>query len=181
MPITLTELSELLATKRGCQFITMTCRTVPAMNKRGNPLFGRLEKLATVNGAINWNYTNAVNNRRRREGVTPNFTAEPRVWGVRLPGLPFVEYKGKLYLELKVERSVEYVYLVDGKITPKEKVTPYLIQSTGNPRQDLIKEVMLRDYALETIEQIKVGGRVYDVKGSVNLQALRDIGVIKNA
>lgn len=58
---------------------------------KSNPFFGRVTKIAHVNGMINWLYENAVNKQRLREeqptddeGAIEPFIAEPRPWGKRL-------------------------------------------------------------------------------------------------
>lgn len=58
---------------------------------KSNPFYGRVTKIAHVNGMINWLYENAVNRQRGREeqptdddGEIVPFTAEPRPWGKRL-------------------------------------------------------------------------------------------------
>jgi len=162
--ITQRQLAGLLAERRGAQAVTIIARTVPEMRKTNNPWYGRTEKVARVNGMVNWRYENAVNNQRAREGNQEPFAAEPRKWGQRIIGCPFVEYRGELYLEVKVERSIEYQYYVDGKPVDAAVIAPYLPKRQESGRQDVERPVVLRDYKLATIEQIAIGGKLFVIE-----------------
>lgn len=71
--------------------MTIVARTNPTLvGGKSCPLAG-LEKVATVNGVINWSYENSVNNQRLREGgptddsgEVEQFVSAPRAWGRRL-------------------------------------------------------------------------------------------------
>lgn len=134
--ITTVELKELLYNVRGAKMVSFIARTEPDMvGGKSCPLAG-LTKVAHVNGVINWNYTNAVNNQRMREeqplnenGEVEEFVAEPRKWGRRLHELlaegrrptrmlPFVQHiKGtkwdgeRITAEEFAEVPVENLYL----------------------------------------------------------------------
>lgn len=165
--------------RKSAQIVTITARTEPKLLKgsgRGqpaaNPYFGNCVKVAKVNGIINWRYTNAVNNQRAREwqpldeqGHLEHFEAEPRAWGERQEGLPFVEHKGRLYLELKVERSLGHDYFDnDGEPLPAEQVEPWLPKRSEGKRQQVDRPVILRDYAIESITALTAGGQSYEVE-----------------
>ena len=179
--ITREQLVELLTTlateRRSASIVTITARTVPKVKKgsgRGqapaNPYFGRCEKVARVNGIVNWRYANAVNNQRAREHDGPiedleHFEAEPRRWGQRQDGLPFVEHGEKLYLELKVERSLDHSYFASdtGEQFDNEAVEEWITRRDESGRQDVERPVILRDYGIESITHIKTGGIEYEV------------------
>lgn len=179
------QLHDILLDIRGATFVTIVARTVPKLLKTGNPYLG-CTKVARVNGMINWVYANSVNNQRKREstpvdkaGEVIPFVPEARRWGqrrfidsegnaiydsvaaVRLS--PFVDHKGIVYLELKVERSIEYSYELNGEVITAEQIKPFLPKRKEGRRQQVEKTVILRDYTLSNIEEISVNGEHYEL------------------
>lgn len=141
-----------------------------------NPYRGKVHKISHVNGVINWRYANAVNNQRMREeqpldeeGNVEHFEALPRKWGQRISRedgtiTPLVEHKGRHYLELKVERSLGHEYRDDeGNVYDDETITPWLRKRSKSSRQQTDKEIILRDYALDSINEIRMDGEVFQV------------------
>ena len=187
--ITVKQLTEKLDATRGARFVTIVSRTEPAMVKKHretgepNPYYGAT-KISRVNGCINWCYENSVNNQRQREGNAEHFHPEARRWGqrrfynaegqpvydrtasVRLS--PFVDHKGWVYLELKVQNCIEHRYeATDGTVLTDEQVAPYL-PLKGESRQGVDKEVILRDYTMDkdgkcNIMSITMDGETYHV------------------
>lgn len=81
-------LRDMLFNQVGATFVTFIARTEPKLKGgKKNRLHG-LQKVANVNGTINWIYENAVNNQRGREAeegeLIEAFEALPRTWGQRL-------------------------------------------------------------------------------------------------
>ena len=166
-------LEDVIAGLKGATFVTIESATDPRMVKKHretgeiNPYLGAV-KVSRVNGIVNWIYSNSVNNQRTREGVVNDFVAEPRKWGERrllASGniSPFVDHKTNVYLELKVERSLGYHYeMPDGTIVPSQNIQPYLpVKKAG--RQGVDKEVILRDYRLDSITSITVNSERYEM------------------
>lgn len=171
------ELADLLRNARGATIVTVEARTEPRLLARHpvsgqpNPLKGNLIKVSRVNGIINWGYEGSVNRQRAREEMTPDFEALPRKWGFRLPGTPLVEHDGRLYLELKVERSLDHRYeTFDGLELDSADVEAYLPQRSAS-RQGVSRQVILRDYALDNIISIRMGGMTYIVSSAVDIAA----------
>jgi len=159
--ITKGELATLLSGIRGATFATLITETDARLKKTGNP-FGDVRKVSRVNVCLGFQYEAAVNRQRTREGSEADFEAAPRQWGQRLPGSMLVEHKGKLYLETKVERSLGCVYLdAKGKELSAEQVAPFLPARSGSSRQETEKEILVRDYALESIRSLSFGGEQY--------------------
>lgn len=162
---------ELVAVLRGhlakASFCTLMSRTMPVMNKTigrrtPNPYYGRTFKVAKVHGIINWRYESAVNRQRERENKEPDFEALPRSWGQRLEGQPFVEYEGRLYLEIKVQMILEHYYeTLDGLRLDLSHVESFLPQRRPQSRQGLNKEVVLRDYAIDSVVELHAYGNEY--------------------
>lgn len=159
--LTTTALVEVLATVKGATFATLITETDARLKKTGNP-FGPVRKVSRVNVCLGFQYESAVNRQRTREGTVADFEAAPRQWGTRLPGSMLVEHKGKLYLETKVERSLGCVYLdASGKELTAEQVAPFLPARSESTRQETEKEILVRDYALESLRSVSFGGEQY--------------------
>jgi len=159
MGMKLGELKAALASRKGTSFVTIVALTDPRMRKRGNPYIGRVQKRSTVNGAIGWIYQNSVNRERARENLEPDFEAFPRKWGQRIKGTPFVEHKGKTYLELKVERALSTEYLLDGEVVDKSVIEEWLPKrKPEGERQEVDRPIILRDYDLANIKAITFDG-----------------------
>ena len=125
-------------------------------------------KQSHVNGFIGWNYENAVSRQQIREGGEGTFQVKPRKWGERVVGTPLVEHKGNTYLELKVEKVVktDYFQVDDGKITPCQKGDIAHLMRKPSPNgghQGVTKEIILRDYDLSNIVELRIGGVVYQI------------------
>lgn len=154
--------------------LTIISRTIPVLRQTSpvdgslNPWWdafkaGKLTKVATVNGVVYWIYANAVNRRREKNDLEPDFVPKQRQWGHRLPKSGLVEHikdgERKLYLELQVTRSVGYRYELAGQVLLPQLVNLYLpkkpdpAEGQGLPMGE---GVMLRDYGLKTLEQIRV-------------------------
>jgi len=188
---TLAGFRSMLFNVRGAKPVTIVTRTEPTLTGgKKCPLAG-LVKVSTVNGMINFNYENAVNRQRSREGNDEVFEAVSRKWGRRLyetpenetrrnpRHLPFVAKNWKeetisvdefneipndeLYLEMKVENSGDYIYMLNGVEIPKEQVAPYLPKKKEGERQEVEKTVILRDYKIENVEQITIDGESYKI------------------
>jgi len=150
--------------------VTIVSRTEPAMRKRGNPYLGKLFKVSTVSGTLNWHYTAEVNKQRDREGgfeivdgvptvkEVETFVAKERKWGTRLPNSPFVEHKGNFYLEMKVNESQGHQYrdenneLVEGEALEKRKA--FFSKKSSSSRQGVENQIILRDYRFDRITAI---------------------------
>lgn len=153
------QLRKNLEKKKGARIVSFIAETVPDMRKTGNPFIGKVKKVSHVNGLINWIYSNAVNRQREREEKVPDFVPLRRSWGERLRGRPFVAHKGRLYLEVKVQKSIKHEYFIDGKPATEqeqEEIKSFLSKKEEGTRQQLDNPVILRDYKLENIKQVSI-------------------------
>ena len=184
--ITAAELVNILDAKRGAFFVTITARTeekkllkrtVKAMadsELKARLMSGPLMKTSRVNGLLNWSYENAVNNQRCREAVdgepAPHFDSHARAWGVRVIRengtlTPFVSHNGALYVELKIQKSLDHEYDVAG-----EPINTVVIHGLLEPaksdsgRQEVERPVILRDYTLTNITAITIDGVEYTIR-----------------
>ena len=160
--ITKKELLALVQSVRGATFATIVTRTDARLKKTGNP-FGPVSKVARVNVTLGFQYEAAVNRQRDREGSVSDFEAAPRQWGERI-GPMLIEHKGKIYLETKVERSLGHEYRdSQDRILPDADVAPFLPARKPSARQETEKEILVRDYALDSIAGITFRGEDYVV------------------
>jgi hypothetical protein len=182
---------------RGAFFITLFTRTPPRMAKGGrkhpeNPYFGRVEKRSHVQVIGGWNYENAVNNARARlfdendgpifedgqvippvtrSGDPEHFTPEPRQWGDRLKGLPFVVHTKKgdtketYYFEAGIRKVLSKPeFRLDGEVIDKSLIAPWLQDEDAEAtakHQGLTVEsrIILRDYKVDNIHALRFCGR----------------------
>lgn len=162
MNIVQAQLVNYLTAIKGAVIVTLTTETEPAMRKTDNPFVGTVKR-SRVNGVINWSYEKSVNRQRGREELGADFVAEPRKWGERLPCSPLVAHKDKLYLELKVERSLDHSYWFNGREVAESDLKPFFPVKKEGARQGVTKAIILRDYALDSIRSITVGGETYTI------------------
>lgn len=168
-----TELTAILNSLGGATICTIDAKTTPDLLKRGNPYAGRVCKISRVNGLLNWIYGAAVNRQREKEGQpldeygrVEHFQVAPRQWGQRLEKTPFVMYRDKLYVEVKVQKSLGHQYrdIETNDIIPDSLLEPFLPKRSEGKRQELENPIVLRDYSLESITGIQIRGRFYEVE-----------------
>lgn len=159
-------------------FVGLTTETVPDMRKTDNPFFGRVTKRSFTTVQIGASYANAVNNRREKEGVADiePFTPKPRKWGVRINGTPLVihvkkgEDKPRYYMECRVlQTNHEPQYYLDGRfvdsIPLRDQILSFISPKSSNAAwQGVADEIILRDYALDSIVQVKMDKETYVIE-----------------
>lgn len=175
--ITRDQLIVKLASLRGSQIVTLTTETDARLRKthptlkvggkaaRSPYADDSVTKVSRVNVVINFTYQNAVNRQQCREGNAGDFVAQPRQWGERVEGTPFVQHKGRLYVECKVERVVgETEFRVNGLPIDRSEIADYLPASRSSAEhQGVDREIVLRDYALDSILAVTMGGETFEV------------------
>lgn len=152
------DLLNFLIEHKGANIISFRSTTEPKVKKTAP--FINLRKGSHVNGIIGFNYSNSVNNQRLREGNEEKFEAHPRAWGERIGTSPVIEHKGQYYLEIKVEKTLTNPeYFDDNGPVEAEAVKPHLYARSPSKRQETDKEIILRDYKLESLDQIRINGK----------------------
>lgn len=155
--ISVREFQAMILETKGSTVVTLTALTVPDYRKTGCPFKNNIQKLARVNGFLNWVYEDAVNRQRVRENKPANFEAEPRAWGTQLKQTCFISHvtragDHKLYLKFKVQTVLNIAYLtLDGQDIPETEVEPWLNEKERNYRQGLQREVVERDYTVANL------------------------------
>lgn len=143
---------------------TIVAITEPKMNKKDNPFFGRVKKLQVSNVFINFSYEKSVNRARAKEDKETDFVAHARTWGKRITNTPLVEHNGSYYLECRFMNASKPTYLVDNIEADIAILKSFLPSSYSNAAtQGLEKEVIIRDFKVENIKEIKVLGEHFQV------------------
>lgn len=175
--ITRVELEEKLlniSRPQPCSFVAVTePKQVKKHRETGEPNpFTNLTKRSRVSAFIGFNYQNSVNNQRLREGtptdqddVVEFFEPAPRAWGHHVGESPMIEHNtnGRRYMQVKVQRSLGHEYRDGDQLIEPETVQPFLTKTGKSRRQQVENEVIVRDYGLDTIQQITVGGETYEI------------------
>lgn len=157
----------------GARFATIVSTTDARVKKTSNdgsttnPHFKDTAKTAKTLILINHIYANSVNNQRTREELEADFTPAPRAWGSRIPGTSFVEHKGSLYLETKVEQSLGYIYTVKstGEPLDADTVHSFITPRKESGRQKVENPVIIRDYKVDNIEYATFNGQTVRLVG----------------
>lgn len=152
---------DLIKGSKGATFITFIAETTPKLPK-SNPYHGRLTKRSEVNAQINFNYENAVNNRLQVEGKDKDFETKGLKWGDKNYCNSIVENKGEFYLQVRVLKSLESEYFVDGKLADKNEIKNHLPERKSYAdAQGVEKEIVVRTYKISNIKEVTMNGFNY--------------------
>ena len=148
--------------------IGVCTRTVePLTGGKGNDQQTRVEKHVEKSNVMVFTnqkqngYDNMVKRRLTKEGKNPeSFKIGERRWGTRIPNTPFVEHKGKLYMEVIFLRAGETSYTLDGAPIAKEDIQG--LKSSSNGEQGgLNDKVIIRTYKISSLVSITINGIKY--------------------
>jgi hypothetical protein len=163
--------------EKGARPLTVVISSVKPLNKKNRqtkekcPFGESVIKISRMNGILNFNYENAVNSQRKREGAALTFKAAKPAWyesieqgGKFLKGV--VRSKANHsdeYLKLKLEKvlATTYVSATTGKPIEPELLTPYLSESTGGIKQDLNKPIIPLTISLNNLLSFVCDGNRY--------------------
>lgn len=180
--INLNQLRDILAGVTHAMPFSATALTDAKARKTDNPL-GTIRKLTRVNGMVGAIYERAVQRQEVREGATtPTFQAKERQWGERISSaLIFKDSKegGSFYMSAQLNPSLKPkpLYLVERQTSPsarpklvavsREEVAPYLPPDRSKEKaasQGLEKELVYRDYRLDSLISLSLNGQKYRVR-----------------
>ena len=174
--ITKSKLQKILSKVNHSTFLSFTALT-NVKTPAGAPA---IKKLSRVNVCVG-DYGNAVRNRQVKEGVEPTFKTHPRKWGKRV-GIALIEHENKdgdlkHYISAQVLKAKSPIYLMEhaplrkgGKTrlmgVTKDQIAQWLPSyRSAAEAQGLEKEVVYRDFSLDSITCLSAGGEVYKVVG----------------
>jgi hypothetical protein len=135
------------------------------MNKRNNPLFGRVKKLSGWGFDTNGDYAHKVNLQREREGLSADFEALP-TWAEKINDIIYRHKTETEKLYMSVFPSVNFgtfvSYFVDGRpATESEMATirEFTPEKSESSRQGTEKKVPIRRPSLNNILLASLGGK----------------------
>jgi len=170
--VKLRNLQRELVEHKGARIISLITVTEAPLNKEGKEQYGKVFKIAHVNGIVNFNFMNAINKQREKEGREADFVPEKRAWGTKLEGTPFVSHirktdgKHELYLEIKVEKVVDTGYRREnGDFIQPLEIWPFIRKSKSTLEyQKISKEVIVRTYNVKNIISVTIDGVTHVVE-----------------
>lgn len=163
------ELIDFLKNFKSSKRVTMVTKTEVALNKKDvdtktipspwakKPLY----KVSILEGEINFDYEDRVNDQLLIEGKKPGFQAAEAVWGQSLSkSLDF--HNEMYYLKVIPEANlVDPTYEeADGTKVLKEEFKAFVPKSNSTSRQGTKEEVPYRKYKLSSIIHFKIPGIV---------------------
>jgi len=152
----------------GATFIGIDTLTKPELlGGKKNPHKDRITKLMEgANCMIFQNlekngYAEKVKRHLIKEGKDPeSFQLSPRVWGTRIPGTPFVEHNGKMYLELIFLTPGRVTYLLDGKVIDKSEIIGLKPHQEGE-QGGLENKVIIRTVSVDNILKVRIDNNFF--------------------
>ncbi|MBK8583851.1 MAG: hypothetical protein IPL86_19180 [Flavobacteriales bacterium] len=178
LKLTNTQLINRLKKTEECTFISLRAVVEPEMRKTCNPFHGRVLKVVTAAGSINFRYSRVVNSQRIREGKPADFKAKMRQWGEKLDDCPLIKHvnawgRVSYYLDIKIQSRVDqYRDIETGRLITKDQLLQWL-PPHQKTRQGLNRVVSLRDFRIDRIAEIKINGEVWQVRsGFAKLERL---------
>jgi hypothetical protein len=182
--VTLVELADLLSERTGPARVTFTATTSfdSSMNKKGNPSYGKISKVATVMATVNYNRSMMVDRRQAREladalgldwrdalqglverGEDYNSQSHQRSWGTRVGETALVVHNDDVYVSCRRWKArSRLVWTEDRRRLSRDEVTalqPYLKTSRGDDPH--------RDYKITNISRLNLKVRVVGRRRSV--------------
>ncbi len=165
------KLEELMKEVNGASFIGIdTITQVKLKGGKSNVLQGHVTKLVTGSNVMVFTNKNGsaydamVKRRLEAEGKDPNsFNLSPRAWGVRRQGEPFVDHKGKTYLEVIFLKAGDVSYYVDDKPVDRKFLANHgldLDKEEGD-QGGLNNKVIIRTYLLESVKKITINNQKF--------------------
>lgn len=162
MTITRPQIEAILRQVSDPATVTLVTRTAPDMRKTDNPYYGRLEKRSVMVAEVNYDYGQAVNDQRERDGLPRDFTPGPRPWGKRVGGTCLIEHKDMLYLDARIVSVAATIYLLDGKPIERRIVEPWL--RDRNKEETKGPGVIVRTINLAHIDELTIGGVPFTIR-----------------
>ena len=161
--VSVESLLAILLDVKGCPFASIVVETEPRMRKTDNPHMGTVKRssMAIQLGIV---YENSVNNQRDRENVEERVEVQERRWGQRIPKTTMVEHNGSFYLEAKIVNVKETAYFNNGVEIDAEELKPFLYVRKQSKTQGDEKPVVLRDFKMSSIRELKLNGNHYMVE-----------------
>lgn len=155
-------LKEEIDNVKGTTFMGMDILTaVKLKGGNKNPYQGRVTKKITDANVIIYSntedtgYMYMMKNLLLQEGKDPEtYKPKPRAWGNRIGKSPFIEHKGKYYIEVFYLNPGKVDYFVDGICVQSTDGIPGIPASSKNENK-----IIVRTHALDNIHKIRINGK----------------------
>jgi hypothetical protein len=174
---------------RVVEFQSVTTPTLKKNNPWGKTTNHSLRKVSSVTSMIGPEglYSWLVNVARtltgspvNADGSVANFHALPASWGeyVRRPdgtSLPYVTYKGAMYLPMSIIASLRHEYRTeDGTPVAKETVAQWLPERQEGQRQELPIERVIRwrKYKVDNLASVRIGKELCEGRAKLVMEKL---------
>ena len=169
----LEQIKELLESVKGSTFAGLdTLTSVTLKGGKKNPMQNRVTKKTTGANVILFSntehnpYEAMVKRRMEAEGKDPEtFEVKPRAWGTRVGHSPFIEHKGKYYLEVIFRSSGTSEFFLDGEPIAREDIEGLDDESSDKVKETeaasqggISEKVVLRTFAIENIQELRLLG-----------------------
>jgi len=162
--ITTADLKAMLEAQKGATAITITALVDARARKTNNP-YEQVLKLSMVNGFTGFEYETSVQRQQVREGNPPEFEASERKWGTAV-NKSLVENKGKYYLVIRPLKTSQPKFFVRvGNLVKRieKSLIEHLLPApySNKEHQGVEKEIIYRNYSLDSIRFISINGSKY--------------------
>ena len=178
--ITVQQLHNLLSEIDGQRptFVSMVTVTDARLKKKDNP-YTEVKKVTRLNGLINFNYSNSVNNQLQREQKETTFKAQPRKYGIKfddhngclvygandikLVVKPDQQSRREKFVLLANQESADVKQRSSIKLIDLHKIKQFIPDKSANPKanQGTDKEITYRNYDLSSIKRITINKQRY--------------------
>jgi hypothetical protein len=146
----------------GTTFAGLTTLThVKLLGGKKNPHLGRVTKRTVANVMLFADYERAVQRKLYKEGKEGlEFEVSERAWGTRIGKSCFIEHNDHLYLEVIFKSVTSTEYFLDGQAIDKNEIQGMPVRREAE-QGGLEDKVIIRTYAVESIERITIGGETF--------------------
>ena len=147
----------------GTTFAGLTTLTqVRLTGGKKNPHLGRVTKRTVANVMLFADYERAVQRKLYKEGKEGlEFEVSERTWGTRVGKSCFIEHNDHLYLEVIFKSVSSVQYFLDGQPIDKNAIQG-MPASREAEQGGLEDKVIIRTYAVESVERITIGGETFE-------------------
>ena len=172
--ITSEQLAQVLNDTKGCQFVNIFSLTEPTMRKTNNPYINRVMKLTCQSMQFGYDYTTAVNNRLKAQGLEANFDGDKLPWGQWVHRNKVIAHKDKLYIRVYDYKNApkKTIYLLDGRIATKEEIADFkqfFSQKSESKKQSEYglteNQVSPKVFKFENLVRVTINKTIYSIKG----------------
>ena len=162
------QMTELFSNVEKNTFINLVTVTDVRMNKTNNPFYGEVKKHSSCNFYLGSTYEDRVNSNREKEGKETDFVSEPPKGKKHISRfvLTDTQTETKRYLMVERFKEVKPIFNFFYKDRPIEysEFENFVVKSSGSPKQDLEREIIVNTYSFESIKEFTFNGRKFIVK-----------------